>query len=383
MPELSGRLCMQPVAEKKKIAVLCGSNHKPHNMNVAVCRVKEAGERTYHIVFSPGNGLICRDTQDYILFQNFIAFAVLRDGCMLLAYAVMSTHAHIAVVTAWPWSFIHRLRTSYTTYFNKKYRRKGSVCGKQVYCMPVDGWYAQKALVSYILRNPMHHGVAGTPFGYRHTSLGAYFRKELSMADTQRDTSEDGNPGFDEHPGLNGNPGPRGCPRSKPKEDPGSKGKAGVAEKDGGPCFVRMRTSEGFVDLPVETCGRVRLEYFVNAGRTEHLFRTARTFLHSMVRWNTEDWEKEQANEASLVTLRSIEPDPSFPIEQMRAYENGSFRPGTSDEEVCGYVDHTVLPQMGLGSFVGLDPVRRRGLVSVLMKRFHISAEQALRCLGG
>ena len=226
MPELSGRLCMQPVAEKKKIAVLCGSNHKPHNMNVAVCRVKEAGERTYHIVFSPGNGLICRDTQDYILFQNFIAFAVLRDGCMLLAYAVMSTHAHIAVVTAWPWSFIHRLRTSYTTYFNKKYRRKGSVCGKQVYCMPVDGWYAQKALVSYILRNPMHHGVAGTPFGYRHTSLGAYFRKELSMADTQRDTSEDGNPGFDEHPGLNGNPGPRGCPRSKPKEDPGSKGKS-------------------------------------------------------------------------------------------------------------------------------------------------------------
>ena len=164
---------------------------------------------------------------------------------------------------------------------------------------------------------------------------------------------------------------------------PARREKAGVAEKDGGPCFVRMRTSEGFVDLPVETCGRVRLEYFVNAGRTEHLFRTARTFLHSMVRWNTEDWEKEQANDASLVTLRSMEPDPSFPIEQMRAYEKGSFRPGTSDEEVCGYVDHTVLPRMGLGSFVGLDPVRRRGLVSVLMKRFHISAEQALRCLGG
>ena len=53
---------------------------------------------------------------------------------------------------------------------------------------------------------------------------------------------------------------------------PARREKAGVAEKDGGPCFVRMRTSEGFVDLPVETCGRVRLEYFVNAGRTEHLF---------------------------------------------------------------------------------------------------------------
>lgn len=357
--------------KRRKFPYFVAAIIKPHNMNVAVCRVNEAGERTYHIVFSPGNGLICRDTQDYIVFQNFIAFAVRRDGCVLLAYAVMSTHVHIAVVTARPWSFIHRLRTSYTTYFNKKYRRGGSVCGKQVYCMPVDGWYAQKALVSYILRNPMHHGVSETPFGYRHTSLGAYFRKELAMAGTQWNTAGDGNPGA------------KGNSRSKPKENPGLMGNAGVAEKDGGACFVRMRTADGFVDLPVETCGRVRLEYFVNAGRTEHLFRTARTFLHSMVRWNTEDWEKEQANDASLVTLRSMEPDPSFPIEQMRAYEKGSFRPGTSDEEVCGYVDHTVLPRMGLASFVELDPVQRRGLVSVLMKRFHVSAEQALRCLGG
>ena len=113
--------------------------------------------------------------------ENHICFAAYRSGDKILAYAVMSNHIHIALVSTQPASFIRTLRLSYAMYFNGRYERRGTICGKYTYCKEVYGYPQQKTVISYILRNPMHHGICETPWQYPHSSISAYFRRSLSV----------------------------------------------------------------------------------------------------------------------------------------------------------------------------------------------------------
>lgn len=304
--------------------------------------MNEASEKIYHIVISSERGLLCRDDQDYTRFENYIAFSVLRDSCTLLAHSVMSTHVHIAIVGTSLKSFIERLKKSYTTYYNAKYSTKGPVCTRNTYFREVSGWHAIKALISYILRNPLHHGITETPFQYAHSSIRAYFRKELRLWTSEKEDS------------------------------------ASIAQ------YICMRTDGSTSRLPADENGRVLLNQFVNYGRVEYLYRSARSFLHSMIRWNTEDWNREQQKEnpaAEPIDLRTSEPMPGMTVEQMRSYEKGVFRLPVRDSEICRHLDKEILLQMGIRSFAWLNPAQRRELSTYLQRHFHISQEQASRCL--
>lgn len=303
--------------------------------------MNEASEKIYHIVISSKRGLLCRDGQDYTQFENYIAFSALRSSCRLLAHSTMSTHAHIAIITDGPpKSFIKRLKKSYTSRFNAKYSLRGPVCAPKSYCREVHGEYAVKALICYILRNSLHHGVTEIPFQYAHSSIKAYFRKELRSWNNDNEKS------------------------------------APVSQ------YIRMRTREGSMFLPVDGNGRILLSMFVNSGRVEYLFRSVRSFLHSMLRWNTEDWEKEQKKEnpaAAVIDLNESEPYTTIPLDRMRAYERGVFRLPVTDCEICEHLDKLVLPRMGILSFAHVSQEQRNDIIKYLCQQFHISRERAVR----
>lgn len=317
--------------------------------------MEKAGESLFHIVLSSQAEVICRDRHDYIFFENQIGASALKSSICILAYAVMSNHVHIAVACTDPAGLILRIKSGYTRYFNKKYCRTGQLI-TYTYREKVRGYLRQRIMISYILRNPMHHGVSETPFQYPFSSVSVYFPDALS-------------------PCL--------------KMEAPWKDKAAVTgELDGSNPEKYITSRDGIkeIRLPTDNRGRVKLDYIVNAGMVEYLFRTARNFLHSMNRWNTEDWEREQINAKltdGIVSLETSEPTCAHLKEEMRGYENGSFRIHMTDLELCLYIDRELLPQMKIPSYALVGYAHKERIVRMLKDRFRISTEQAMRCLGG
>ena len=310
---------------------------------------EEASEKIFHIVISSKDEVLCRDFKDYTTLENYICFAAYRNGNTLLAYAVMSNHIHIAIVSTEPTSFIRTLQLSYAMYFNRRYERRGTVCGKHIYCKEVRGYPQQKTVISYILRNPMHHGICETPWQYCHSSISVYFLNSLSVI--ERPSDED-------------------CSKSTNSN-----------RKD-----ILLRCGTSRVRFPVDKTGRVLLGKFINANRVEHIFRTARNFIHCTNRWNTEDWEKEQKRqfpEGEVFSLGNVEPEGITPLDTMRAYERASFQPHISDLEICRHIDRNILPRLGLTSYTKLNNRQKQDIVRELQQTYHIGSEQAYRCLGG
>lgn len=305
--------------------------------------MKEASEKMYHLVLSSGTpDVICRDNHDYTSLENSIALSVLKAGIILLAYAVMSTHCHIALICTSPDYFIKILKIIYTKHFNIKYRRRGILFEQDTYCHPVTGYLRQRVLLSYILRNPVHHGISETAFRYPHSSIASYFRE-----------------------GINGF-----IPHEKACSGNGK---------------LKIKNGTGYDYYDLDENGRIPFQYFVNAGRTEYLFRTERSFIHHMNRWNTEDWEREQLKEytqGEIVTLIGAEPGFESEVEEMRAYERGSWRLCTSDMEVCEYIDHILLPKIGVPSYTMLTPEQQSAVINAVRQKLHVRDKQILRCLG-
>ena len=296
--------------------------------------MKEASEKMYHLVLSSGTPAL----------ENSIALTVLKTCITLLAYAVMSTHCHIALVCTCPDDFIKILKITYTKHFNSKYRRRGILFENDTYCRPVTGYLRQRVLLSYILRNPVHHGVAETAFRYPHSSIASYFRD-----------------------GDNGILLP------------------GISNSCSGHGRLKIKKGTGYVYYDLDENGRIPLRYFVNAGRTEYLYRTERSFIHQLNRWNTEDWEREQIKkypQGEIITLTEAEPGFESEIEDMRAYERGAWRLRITDMEVCGYIDRVLLPEIGIPSYTMLDSGQLPSVINAVQRKFHVRDEQILRCLG-
>lgn len=336
--------------------------------------MEKAGESLFHIVLSSQTEVICRDRHDYIFLENQIGASARKSNISVLAYAVMSNHTHIAAACTDTTGFILRIKTGYTRYFNRKYGRAGQLIS-YTYCEKVCGYLRQRIMISYILRNPMHHGVCETPFQYPFSSISTYFPDALSpirTKDTKGTIMDHYRKKGDKKSGRE----PMSVIQATDENMKNSQPEEYFASRDG----------RKALKLPADSTGRIKLDYMVNAGRVEYLFRTSRNFIHSMNRWNTEDWEREQANAKltdGIVSLETSEPTCAHLEREMRGYENGSFRIHMNDLELCQYIDMKLLPRMKIPSYILIGNDRKKLIAQMLKDRFHVSTEQAMRCLGG
>ena len=127
-------------------------------------------KKTYHLCLSSGNEVLFRSKEDFIRGINCLCLAAYKTGAVLLAYSFMSNHVHICARTNSSKKLIRAFRYAYTRYFNAKYDRRGSLGDHGFFQMKIEGLYHLLTAIAYILRNPMHHGVTGTPFGYPYSS---------------------------------------------------------------------------------------------------------------------------------------------------------------------------------------------------------------------
>lgn len=136
-------------------------------------------KETYHICLSSHNEVMFRSEEDLIIGFNYLAVTALDTDSTIFADGIMSTHYHEAVRTANPIELARRNRYSYGRYFNSKYNRKGSLGEKDCFLLKVEGLYHTQALLNYVIRQGLHHGLAATPFGYPHCSANVIYKKEL------------------------------------------------------------------------------------------------------------------------------------------------------------------------------------------------------------
>ena len=301
-------------------------------------------KKTYHLCLSGGDEVLFRDEEDYIWGNNCLCLAAHKTGSSLLAYSEMSNHVHNCVRTEMPELFIKAFRYPYNRYFNRKYNRKGRLGEEKFFSLEIDGLYHLLAVIAYILRNPLHHGVSATPFGYRHSSISALFRKELGR--------------FEE-----------------PELLPERKQHLFLPDRTKLPAGFKMNAS-----------GLILPESVIDVADVEHQFSTARSFLYYMNRISGESWEKEQMEDYTPIppiTLHDIERGISLhDVKTMLANEHGRANyHAVSDLQLCNEIDKVLL--QGERSVYQLSREEKSEIAEILHRKHRISDEQIKRCLGG
>ena len=301
--------------------------------------------RTYHLCWSCGDEVLCRTREDYIRCIICICIAAHATGSKLLAYCVMSNHAHLCIRSAEVERFITMFRYSYTRYFNSKYQRRGRLGERAFFRIELKGIYHTLAAIAYILRNPLHHGICKTPFEYEFSSVTAIFSKELGhLTSSDEITDKIVQRKLPSHHKL-----PSGIKLSR-------------------------------TDRPLP-------ETIIDVADLEHLFSTARTYLYYMNRISGEEWEREQEKDrldTSPIRLENIEAGISgTSIRDMLVNENGRGRENViQDMSLCEVIDKFV-SQKFPGETVytlGLDELAK--VTSNVSQHYPVSKDQLSRCLG-
>ena len=136
-------------------------------------------KKTYHLCLSSEGEVMFRSRADFIRGINCLCLAAHYTEAILLAYVFMNNHVHIIVRTEDPERFMMKFRYAYNKYFNAKYHRRGRLGEEQFFKIELEGLYHLLTAIAYVLRNPVHHGICATPFGYEFSSIRGIFRKEF------------------------------------------------------------------------------------------------------------------------------------------------------------------------------------------------------------
>lgn len=299
--------------------------------------------KNYHICISGGKEILFRSENDYVRAFNTLALAVAETDSLLSAEAFMSTHLHVCVQTDSLKSLLSRFWNSYTRYFNTKYHRKGTL-GSAPFVVEIAGFHHWLTAICYVLRNPVHHGVAPTPFAYRHCSANAIFSRELGK-------------NLD-----NGTLKRKAYYKYLPK---------GV---------------ECPLEYIMDSDGLIRRDTVLDLASVEHMFGTPRSYLFYMNRLSGEEWKREQDkdnNTISPITLESMENKASSQsLSEMlgNEYGRGNYKHMT-DIELCGYIDNEFLPSLGKQTVYDLSYSEKTDYLHLLRTSIPISDARLVRAL--
>ena len=300
--------------------------------------------KTYHLCLSSKNEILFRCREDFVRGINCLCLTAHRFEARLLAYVFMSNHVHICIRAEDPEKVIRAFWYKYTRYFNSKYGRRGHLGEPDFFKLEIEGLSHLLTVIAYILRNPMHHGVTGTPFGYPYSSIRALFRGDFGW-----DNDFECLPEKFEY-------------RYLPRHQSLPKG-------------FRMDKS-----------GMILPECAIDVADVEHQFSTARAFLYYMNRLSGEKWEKEQTQDGTgqkPITLSDIENENTCQdLRTLLVNEYGrSNYNAVTDIKLCEEIDTDIVPRLGKISVYELTQQEKKQIAHFLMRKYHVPAVQVRRCL--
>lgn len=283
-----------------------------------------------------------RSDEDYIRGFNCYAVAVAKTGSVALVDSFMSNHFHCCAQTDDIRELCYHYRAAYSRYFNRKYSRRGSLGEAVPFLIDIVGVYHRLAALSYVLRNPLHHGVTPTPFAYPHNSANAIFRAELGKL-----------------------PVSDLLPRRK-----------------------YYHTLPDKAEIPqnykMDRNGLILRESVIDVQQVEYIYGTPRNFLFYMNRISGEEWEKEQLKDGASA-LRLDEIESGIRMQEVSAmlkneYGRGDYRAMT-DIQLCELIDNEILPQYSVRSVYLLDEKTKHKIANELWQKYRLQKEKIVRCL--
>jgi hypothetical protein len=236
------------------------------------------------------------------------------------------------------------MRMPYSKFFNNKYHREGQLGEKYHFCLEISGLYHHIAAMSYVLRNPLHHGVSPIPYAYSFSSANVIFQKE--MGKTQTD-----------------------------KILPSKYFHRFIGKRAEYPDHYKMSEEGVFLR-----------ETVLDVVQVENMFVTPRNFNYHMGRRTNEEWMKEQEkdnNESNPIGLESIEKGISMTtMDQMLIYETGrSDYRKISDIDLCMDIDKNILPKYKSHSIYQLSHNEKKQIAEQLYRAYRLPESQIRRCL--
>lgn len=334
-----------------------------------------------HLCFTSHREVMMRNTHDVGVMVNLLAMNSWKHKIQILADCEMSTHVHLVVIGEHGdvSDFIRNVRKQYTWHVNTKYGRPNGIRfgEKGFFELDIYGSSHILAALSYVLRNPLHHGVTATPFAYPYSSVNDIYPLEMGkherahlddgrhsnlrlMRDGRwrkyesRKSQMIGNELIDSHSTI-----ASFLPRNASWPDEWKMSKDGVFLR---PCFEELR-------------------------QTEMLFVSPGAFQFCMFRKSDENWLQEQSMDANgmpPIELSCIEPfSGQQQLAQYKANEKASaFRKSAPDDfEICRIVDHDVVPAFKCHSVYELSDAQKHTARAILVHEMHISEAQAQRCV--
>ena len=110
----------------------------------------------YHVINrGVGQQILFEDNADYSYFLQLLNRNAREENVEIIAYCLMNNHIHLLLhAESGPDKIMHRISTSYATYFNAKYTRPGHLFQGRYKSEPLESERALLAVVRYIHNNP-------------------------------------------------------------------------------------------------------------------------------------------------------------------------------------------------------------------------------------
>ena len=301
-------------------------------------------KKAYHLCLSAGEEVLFRDVEDYNRGFNSFALALFNTDSTGLVESEMSSHYHQLIQSRNPGEFMSCFRLSYSMYFNRKYHRSGRLGEKNHYTMEVVGYNHMIAAMSYVLRNPLHHGVAPIPYAYPYSSVNSIFMKAMGKVPYK-----------------------------------------GVLDRRHYHRFIN-RAAQIPDNYVMNENGVFLRESVLDIPQVENLFVSPRSFNWHMTRKSSEEWESEQGkdnNNLPPINLSVIEKgiDLTSPGEMLINEMGKSNYRRPSDMDICAEIDNNLLPKYSKSSVYQLSRQEKRQIAEYLYKTLRISESQIRRCL--
>lgn len=172
-----------------------------------------------HVIQRGHNREDCfRHDTDYLVYLSNLRELSAQMQCALHAYCLMTNHVHLLLTPTSPQGcalLMRNLGQRYVQYFNRRYRRSGTLWEGRYHSCLVDSGKYVIACHRYIERNPVRAGMVPSPGDYRWSShKGNTGRRSstlltahpeylaLSADETSRHAAYEGLFGMDDEPAF-------------------------------------------------------------------------------------------------------------------------------------------------------------------------------------
>ena len=148
---------------------------------------KLSATNVYHAIQRGINKeIIFHDVKDHEKFLQILYDVKAKSGFELYAYCLMNNHIHLLIKEGEEplGEVFRRLGSRFVPWYNKKYDRVGHLFQNRYKSEPVETESYFKAVLRYIIQNPLKAGLEQSPGKYRWTSYDDFLKETSGLTDT-------------------------------------------------------------------------------------------------------------------------------------------------------------------------------------------------------